>query len=290
MSIISRSFATHDGSFHADEVTACALLTAFDLIDRDRVVRTRDPRRFEVCEYVCDVGGVYEPERGRFDHHQIEYTGSLSSAGMVLLFLRSRKIIDPHLYDYYNHHLILGVDAHDNGAIRSEEKGASFSQIISNFLPIEYGAPPEAMDAAFFEALEFVHGHLMRMKARRDYALHCQASVQKAMSQASYLLLFEEPMPWMESFFELGGERHPAQFVVMPAGAHWKLRGIPPSLSRRMELRHPLPSAWAGLREEVLAEVSHVPGAIFCHKGRFMSIWKTKEDALKALHITLGIS
>ena len=29
-----RSFGTHDGSFHADEVTACALLLLFDLIDR----------------------------------------------------------------------------------------------------------------------------------------------------------------------------------------------------------------------------------------------------------------
>ncbi|MDF2550599.1 MAG: hypothetical protein K0S07_1666, partial [Chlamydiales bacterium] len=28
-----RSFGTHDGSFHADEVTACALLLLVDLID-----------------------------------------------------------------------------------------------------------------------------------------------------------------------------------------------------------------------------------------------------------------
>ena len=29
--ILSRSFGTHDGSFHADEVTACALLLFFNL-------------------------------------------------------------------------------------------------------------------------------------------------------------------------------------------------------------------------------------------------------------------
>nr|NGX27459.1 hypothetical protein [Chlamydiota bacterium] len=40
--MISRSLGTHDGSFHADEVSACALLLVFDLIDRDKIFRTRD--------------------------------------------------------------------------------------------------------------------------------------------------------------------------------------------------------------------------------------------------------
>lgn len=287
MSIVPRSFATHDGSFHADEVTACALLLTFDQIDRDRIVRTRDPLLIAPCEYVCDVGGVYDPLQKRFDHHQVEYRGTLSSAGMVLLFLRSEGVMDLHLYDYYNHHLILGVDAHDNGIIRSEEKGASFSHIVSNFLPITYEASAQEMHQAFLSALEFVEGHLRRMKARRDYALHCKTLVYAAMNQASYVLRFEQSLPWMESFFELGGELHPAQFVVMPSGPHWKLRGIPPSLSRKMEVRRPHPVLWAGLREETLAEVSGIPGAIFCHKGRFISIWKTEEDAMRALHIIM---
>nr|NGX32100.1 hypothetical protein [Candidatus Anoxychlamydiales bacterium] len=32
-----------------------------------------------------------------------------------------------------------------------------------------------------------------------------------------------------------------------------------------------------------LQKVSKIDGAIFCHKGRFISIWKTKEAAIKAL-------
>lgn len=61
MGLVPRSFGTHDGSFHADEVTACSLLLLFDLIDREKIKRTRDPEELARCDYVCDVGGIYDP-------------------------------------------------------------------------------------------------------------------------------------------------------------------------------------------------------------------------------------
>ena len=73
----------------------------------------------------------------------------------------------------------------------------------------------------------------------------------------------------------------------MPSGEHWKLRGIPPNLQEKMKVRLPLPQEWAGLSEEDLKRVSGIPGAIFCHKGRFISVWETKGDALQALHYVL---
>jgi uncharacterized UPF0160 family protein len=282
-----RSLGIHDGSFHADEVTACALLLLYDRIDRDKVRRTRDPKVLEKCDYVCDVGGVYDPERRRFDHHQAEYKGAMSSAGMVLLFLKDHELIEPHFYDYFNKSLILGVDAHDNGVAKIEPGTTSFSQVISNFLPIRYDATDKEMDEAFFEAVDFALGHLVRLKERHLYTLECRAAVKKKMIEGTNALIFEETIPWIENFFELGGEVHPAQFVVMPAGPHWKVRGIPPSLSERMKVRKPMPESWAGLQDEEFRKASGIQGAIFCHKGRFISIWETKEDALKALHILL---
>ena len=282
-----RSLGTHDGSFHADEVTACSLLLLFDRIDREKIYRTRDPKILERCSYVCDVGGFYRPEAGRFDHHQADYRGTMSSAGMILLFLKEREIIDPHLYEAFNRALIMGIDAHDNGIAKLEVGTSSFSQVVSNFLPIEYDVPPAVMDRAFFQAVDFVLGHLDRLRKRHFYTLECRALVKRAMVEATNALVFEEPIPWMDNFFELGGEVHPAQFVVMPSGPHWKLRGIPPNLGERMKVRKPLPEGWAGLRDEELKKVSGVPGAIFCHKGRFISIWETKEGAFQALHIAL---
>jgi uncharacterized UPF0160 family protein len=211
----------------------------------------------------------------------------MSSAGMVLLFLKEEGVIPENLYDYYNKGLIMGVDAHDNGVARLDPGVTSFSQVVSNFLPIGYDASQEEMNNAFFQALDFVLGHLDRLRLRFEYTQTCEQIVQEVMLGGGLVLLFDQAIPWMENFFALGGELHPAQFVLMPSGSHWKLRGIPPSLGDRMKIRKPLPEKWGGLQGEELQKVSGIPGAIFCHKGRFISIWETKEDALKALHIAL---
>jgi uncharacterized UPF0160 family protein len=54
-----------------------------------------------------------------------------------------------------------------------------------------------------------------------------------------------------------------------------------------MKVRMPQPQHWAGLSDEDLKKVSGIRGAVFCHKGRFISVWETREDALKALEYTL---
>lgn len=285
--VLLRSLGVHSGSFHADEVTAAALLLLYDLIDKDKIVRTRELSKLEQCEFVCDVGGIYNPEKKRFDHHQADYKGYLSSAGMILLFLKETSQMDFHMFEMFNKTLIMGVDAHDNGIARFELGTTSFSQVISNFLPIDYEASDKDMDDAFFKAVDFVFGHLDRLRKRTIYNADCKALVRKAMQNTSHVLIFDASIPWLENFFELGGDLHPAQFVIMPAGNHWKLRAIPPSLQDRMKVRKPLPEAWAGLLEDDLKKISGISGAVFCHKGRFISIWETKEDAIKALNYSL---
>jgi uncharacterized UPF0160 family protein len=54
-----------------------------------------------------------------------------------------------------------------------------------------------------------------------------------------------------------------------------------------MQVRVPLPQEWAGLLGDDLKRISGIPGAIFCHKGRFVSVWETKEDVFKALESVL---
>lgn len=289
MGKIARSFGTHDGSFHADEVTACALLLLFNLIDRDKIIRTRDLKKLSSCEYICDVGGVYNTQEKKFDHHQAEYTGSLSSAGMILSYLKEIRLISPHFYDFLNQSLIKGIDDHDNGRDPQIKGLCSFSLVVSNFAPIEYQVGDETLEIAFQEALNFVLGHLQRLSQRYNYIQSCKTVVKKVMESDTSCLFFDKGMPWMESFFELGGAHHPAAFVIMPSGNHWKLRGIPPSLEDRMNVRVPLPQEWAGLINHELKRVTGIPGAIFCHKGRFISVWETKEDALKALQIVLNL-
>jgi uncharacterized UPF0160 family protein len=284
---IARSCGTHDGTFHADEVTACALLVVFGLIDQDKIVRTRKKELLEQCEYVCDVGGVYDPNEKLFDHHQVEYQGNLSSAGMILLHLKNTQIILKHAYDYFNQSMILGVDAHDNGRDPQILGLCTYSHVVSNFVPVQYDVEPFIQDNAFFQALEFAKQNLIRLNERYLYVQSCRQIVAEAMETHDECLVFDKGIPWLEIFFELDGEHHPAKFVIMPSGKHWKLRGIPPTFENRMKVRFPLPIEWAGLLEEELKAISGIQGAIFCHKGRFISVWKSREDAFEALKYTL---
>lgn len=282
-----RSLGIHDGVFHADEVTAAALLIFFHLVDENLIIRTRDGAKLSTCDYVCDVGGIYDPEKKLFDHHQAEYQGMMSSAGMVLLYLKERQIMSLDEYHLFNNSLIIGIDDHDNGRARQEVGYCSFSHVIANFNPITYELTAKDQLPYFLQALHFVLGHLERLKKRHDYAKECQAMVAEAMSAKKPYLFFPKAIPWQENFFMLGGLSHPALFVVMPSGDHWKVRAIPPDYEHRMETRLALPEKWGGLSDEALQKVTGIPGAIFCHKGGFTSVWRTKEDAREALKVIL---
>lgn len=281
------SFGTHDGTFHADEVCACALLEVFGLIDHEKIIRSRNLNVLACCEYVCDVGGIYDPDKKRFDHHQVDYKGPLSSAGMVLEYLRQQGILKQKEFDFINNSLVRGVDAHDNGKDPQIAGYCTFSQVISNFTPIHYDVDPSIQDAAFIEAETFAAGHISRLLLRFQYNQSCREVVAQAMNDFRDCLVFDKSIPWMDTFFELDGERHPARFVIMPSGKSWKLRGIPPNSDEKMKVRQPLPEEWAGLLENELREITGIEGAIFCHKGRFISVWATKEAAIQALNLVL---
>lgn len=281
---IPRSVGTHDGSFHADEVTACALLIMFDLVDENKIVRTRDPQKLAQCEYVCDVGGRYSKEHKRFDHHQVSYTGSWSSAGMVLDYLHGLGFLSHDEYEYLNNTLVHGVDEQDNGRFFSKEGFCSFSDIIKIYNPLEEGGNT---DKEFFFALRFAIDLLTRLREKFCYDRVCRDIVKQVMEKESVCLRFDRPLAWQENFFSLGGESHPAAFVSFPCSDQWILRGIPPTLDRRMEVRIPFPEEWAGLLGDQLVQATGIPGAIFCHKGLFLSVWDSQESCEEALNLVL---
>ena len=207
---------------------------------------------------------------------------------MVLQYLREQSIITPVLYAYLNRVWVAGVDAIDNGRLQPIFGLCTFSTMISGFVPADHELGD--MDKAFFEALTFALGHLERIEKKFAYTQSCKVEVARVMQEMDACLVFDRAMPWIDAFFELDGEHHPAEFVIMPSGPHWKLRGIPPSFQKQMDVRRPMPKTWAGLSREALREKSGIGGAVFCHKGRFISIWETKEDAIHALKKVLELS
>ncbi|KAI9910350.1 hypothetical protein PsorP6_011156 [Peronosclerospora sorghi] len=81
---------THNGTFHCDEALAVSMLKLLPRFAPHTILRTRDEAKLTQCEIVVDVGGIYDPETCRFDHHQRSFTTTfdqreikLSSAGLV---------------------------------------------------------------------------------------------------------------------------------------------------------------------------------------------------------------
>ena len=75
--------ATHDGNFHVDEALACALLRHTAAFRDAVVVRTRNPKEIDAADAVVDVGGVYDEMKQRFDHHQPEFQGTMTTPAAV---------------------------------------------------------------------------------------------------------------------------------------------------------------------------------------------------------------
>ena len=96
----NRKIGTHNGAFHCDEVMACALLKMLPEYKDAEIVRTRDQGSLDQCDIVVDVGMVFDHDRKRYDHHQVDFhltmkglskevimsDTPLSSAGLIFWF------------------------------------------------------------------------------------------------------------------------------------------------------------------------------------------------------------
>lgn len=96
MSLVRKIICTHSGPFHCDDVLACCLIKFLPVYKDAQIIRTRDEELIKSADIVLDVGGEYNPEKLRFDHHQrgfdltlkdlnpkLDHTIKLSSAGLV---------------------------------------------------------------------------------------------------------------------------------------------------------------------------------------------------------------
>lgn len=131
-----RTVATHDGQYHWDECLAIWFVRQLPEYINSTIVRTRNAEELEKADLVLDVGGVYDFEKSRFDHHMKEFTLcfskefshiTLSSAGLVyfhygrdlLKQLLENFRIEPAdlewLYHYAYKNYVCAVDAIDNG-------------------------------------------------------------------------------------------------------------------------------------------------------------------------------
>ncbi len=279
---MSYVIATHDGPFHADDVLSAAMIRVF-LNPKAKIVRTRDSEHLSEADVVFDVGGVFDPATCRFDHHQRDYQGSRSSAGMVLDWLEETGKVAPPVARLLRAEIVDYVDAVDVGSRSSEEGVPCFSTMVGVLVErAEEDGFNHWFERATQMAMDIVEGLLRGYERSTKASEKVVAAMEEAAKDNRRVLFFDEYIKWKPAYFAANGAEHETEYVLFPGKDDWRVVTIPASSDSRRDKRK-LPEEWAGLEGEELSEVVGVRGARFCHKNCFIAVFDTQENALEAL-------
>ncbi len=287
---------THSGGFHADEVMSSVILTR--LHPAAQLVRSRVPEWISPApdRIIYDVGGNYDVEAQIFDHHQrgapLRADGQpLSSFGLIWkhfgrAYLTSMAVPEARIeaiWASFDASFVLPVDLVDNGAVSLSVAGPLSGMTLPGLLemlkPDFDETDPEAETRAFRGAVTIARAFVEARVSRSAAKLRAEGVVAQAIVAAGAGRVLELPMgmPFRPAIVKAGADQ--LLFVVHPRDKDWCLTGI-----RRADegfgLRADLPLAWAGLTSSELEAACGIPGASFCHNGRFIAAAKTREAAL----------
>jgi uncharacterized UPF0160 family protein len=286
------TIATHDGTFHADEVFAIAILK---LIYTDiSIIRSRDPEKFNKADIIIDIGGKYDANNKFFDHHMTEGAGTrpndIPYAACGLIWKHYGKELAPSkiVYDNIERSIIQSIDAIDTGYSMDDNFNKlnqyTVSDIIDGFNPPWYDEEISS-DTAFEQAISFAEKIL---KNKLNHALGIKKAatyVREAILNTidpRYVVL-DKYCPWQDIVLE----ESDALFVAFPASpGDWRVRAVPLKKGS-FQLKQPLPKEWAGKTLHEMPEITGVADATFCHRSCFIAGAKSREGAIALIKLAL---
>ncbi|RCW75509.1 MYG1 family protein [Pseudorhodoferax soli] len=303
----STTIATHNGSFHADDVFGVAVLRL--LFPEATLLRTRDAALIAAADYAVDVGGEWDAARGRFDHHQRGFDGArasgvvYASAGLVwaahgpALVAQQCGVTEPTLVqaiaDSLDRELVQHLDRADTGAANAAPGLFGLSALLAQFnLPWDRRGSAAQDDAAALARFEQAMGVVTQLllaaldqqRARHQGAQ--QVREARVLLDGRVLVLPRGGLPWRDV---ASAEMPDLWFVVYPDASDEQhqvhvVTVEPQSFTARKDL----PRAWAGLREAELAAASGVADAVFCHNGRFIAGARSLDGALRLAELAVA--
>jgi uncharacterized UPF0160 family protein len=304
---VSIRIATHNGTFHADDVFGVAVLLL--LHPGAELVRTRDAQTIAKADFAVDVGGEWEPARGRFDHHQRGFSGArqsgvvYASAGLVWaafgtalveqMFGPGDPLMAKAVASELDAELVQHLDRADTGASHGAPGLFGLSALLAQFnapwdAPQAGNKDGQAALANFRKAIDvttlFIEASLDQLRAKYQGAQRVRGA-EKHLGGA-VLLMPQGGLPWAEV---VSAEMPDVLFVVYPDSSdqQFQLHVVtvePNSFVARKDL--PLP--WAGLRGAELAAVCGVDDAVFCHNARFIGGAASLQGALRMAELAVA--
>lgn len=277
---------THNDRFHADDVFTMATLRILFGDKITEVVRTRDEEVIKTGDIVFDVGGIYDPETNRFDHHQTEGAGvrdngvPYASFGIVWKKWGAEICGSQVVADMVDSKVVQPVDAGDNGYTYYTYTRDDITEYVFNTIVATFGATwkeKERYDEAFLEVVDMAEKILRREIVVAQHKAEAIPLVERAYeaSEDKRVVVLDRYYPWMGVM-----EKHPeVLYVISPnsEGSAWRINAAQDQLFVN---RKDLPKEWGGLYDEHLAEVTGVSDAIFCHRSLFMAAARSKEGAI----------
>jgi len=162
-----KTIVTHSGTFHPDEIFAVAAWLEQHKLEDFRILRTRDPQAIAKADIAIDVGGIYDPEKLRFDHHQFGKSSSnygTSAFGLVMDHLG--------LSGSPFEELIRVVDARDTRVGYEEVKGSFWDQVCEQLSDLnQLDLDSESQESAFYKALWFATDIIVAINLQAEEAL-----------------------------------------------------------------------------------------------------------------------
>ncbi|XP_072758047.1 MYG1 exonuclease isoform X3 [Anoplolepis gracilipes] len=319
---------THDGTFHCDEVLACALLKLLPPFKNASIVRSRTQSVLETCNIVVDVGGEYDPSRHRYDHHMREFqetmssvmkkpgynwTIKLSSAGLIYChfgheILRSifpevteDRIIEEIFKKVYDT-LIKEIDAIDNGVPMYDAEPlyrivTDLSARVSRLNP-QWNSQDVNIEEQFKKAMTLVLDEFLEfVRYAKNVWLPARDIVRQAVEDrfkvdpSGEIIVLSQTVPWKEHLFQLEKEMNVSpsiKYAVFESDDTFRVQCMPVAQGSFI-CRMFLPEAWGGLRNDALVEACEIKGAVFVHSVRFIGGHKTKDGALAMARKALEI-
>lgn len=278
--------ATHDGSFHADEVFAIAALGL--LSEPVEVVRTRDADLFSVADLRIDVGFRFEPSTGDFDHHQRDFDlvrdNGVGYASFGLVWRQFGKQVcagDQEVADAVEGSLVQAVDANDTGQQVTQSLIEGVRPMTVNTVVGGFNArwdedlTTEEERERFDAAVDLARGILAREIGSAAAGRRAVQIVRDAIaaSEDPRIVHLPDNVPWKQVVVEEAPDAH---FVIYPKRQGFGIETVPIGLGT-FENRRDLPAAWAGLEDADLVRVTGVDDALFCHSKRFLAVARSRE-------------
>jgi uncharacterized UPF0160 family protein len=284
------TIATHNANFHADDVFSIAAMK--HIFSTFKLVRTRNVALINKADIVIDVGGEYDPDKGRFDHHQRGGAGErengipYSSFGLVWQKY-GLEICDgkQDLANAVDAGLVSKIDAIDCGYTKGVYDGISLSQSISMFNPTWQEA--SHFDECFDEAVVFASRILTRFIASANGGLSAKKIVAQAIENAEdpRVIVLERYIPWKRTVHALSED---ALYVVYPSETgQWRIQTVPVEPGS-FENKKSLPKPWAGLSDDEFKDETGIDDVMFCHNGLFIAGAESFESAMKMAVIALA--